>query len=189
MGLYHKEPTGASPARTRRKIAAALPQKRTVTGIGPRLNRRGENTMRVWAPLLLSIVVAASSAGAQQPNISESSSLQPQTQGAVSFVSGGSSSDERDALRKMQSQYNLRLQFAVQRSGEYLANVNVTLTDAKGGTVLDTISDGPFFFAQLTPGRYRLTVTSDGKSETRNLVIPANGAVAQDFYWPAPSAG
>jgi hypothetical protein len=145
--------------------------------------------MRVWAPLLLSIILAASSARAQQPGVAEPSSLQPQTQGAVSFISGGSSSDERDALRKMQSQYNLRLQFAVQRSGEYLANVNVTVADAKGGTVLDAISDGPFFFVQLAPGRYRLTATSDGKGETRNLVIPANGFVAQDFYWPAPSAG
>ena len=128
--------------------------------------------------ILLASVFLASAAAAQPSGGAEDTALQPQTQGTISFISGGRSSDERDALRQMQSRYNLRLQFAVQRSGEYLANVNVTVTDAKGATLLDAISDGPLFYAQLPAGRYHLTVTSDGKSETRNITVPASGAGA-----------
>jgi hypothetical protein len=107
----------------------------------------------------------------------------PQRQGDIDFVSGGTSEDDRARLRAMEGDYNMRLMFAVQPSGEYLAGVNVTLIDSRGSKVLDTVSDGPLLFARIPPGRYRITVDSDGRPQTRALDVTAIGVVSQAFYW------
>lgn len=112
------------------------------------------------------------------------SALQAQQQGNITFVSGGAGDDDRDALRQVEGQYNLRLMFAA-RSGAFLANVAVTLADARGNTVLDTISEGPIFYARVPPGRYRLTVSNQSQAQTRDLSIGPGNAVRQDFYWAA----
>jgi hypothetical protein len=111
---------------------------------------------------------------------------QPQQQGNVTFVSGGAGDEDRAALKQMESQYNLRLLF-VERSGNYLANIAVTLADARGNAVLDTIAEGPIFYAHLPPGRYKLTVSNHGQSQSRDVIIGSREAVHQDFYWSQPS--
>jgi hypothetical protein len=107
--------------------------------------------------------------------------LQAQQQGNIIFVSGGAGTEDRDALRQVESQYNLRLLFAA-RNGDYLASIAVTLSDARGNAVLDTIAEGPIFYARVPPGRYRLTVSNQGQSQSRDISV-GNGAVRQDFYW------
>jgi hypothetical protein len=109
--------------------------------------------------------------------------LQAQQQGNITFVSGGAGDEDRSALKQVENQYNLRLLFAA-RNGDYLANVAVTLADGRGNAVLDTIADGPIFYAHVPPGRYRLTVSNEGQSQSRDVTI-GNGAVRQDFYWAA----
>ncbi|HXE28505.1 MAG TPA: hypothetical protein VN656_08325 [Stellaceae bacterium] len=111
--------------------------------------------------------------------------LQAQQQGNITFVSGGAGDEDRDALKQVESQYNLRLLFAA-RNGNYLANIAVSLSDARGNAVLDTIADGPIFYARVPPGRYRLTVSNQGQAQSRDISI-GNGAVRQDFYWASAS--
>ena len=106
----------------------------------------------------------------------------PQTQGDVSYVSGGVGSDSVLAMRQIEGGYNLRLLFAVQGSGEYLANVRVKLVDRKGNTVLDAVSDGPYFFAKLRPGRYQVVVDNGGTVISRTVDVGQH-AVSQSFYW------
>ena len=125
------------------------------------------------------VMPPAQSRAQQEPP--EPLALRPQQQGNVTFVSGGAGDEDRDALRQVENQYNLRLLFAA-RNGDYLANVAVTLSDARGGAVLDTIAEGPIFYARVPPGRYRLTVSEQGQSQSRDISI-GNGAVRQDFYW------
>jgi hypothetical protein len=113
------------------------------------------------------------------------SSLQPQQQGNITFVSGGAGDEDRDALKQVESQYNLRLLFAA-RNGDFLANVAVTLSDTHGNAVLDTIADGPIFYAHVPPGRYRLTVANEGQSQSHDVTI-GGGVDSQDFYWAQAS--
>jgi hypothetical protein len=61
--------------------------------------------------------------------------------------------------------------------------VAVTLVDMHGNTVLDTIANGPIFLAHVPPGRYRLTVTNQGQSQSRDVSIAGTGSVRRDFYW------
>jgi hypothetical protein len=103
----------------------------------------------------------------------------------VPHVSGGIGASEREAMEQVKSQYNLRLLFAVAGSGAYLSNIRVQIDDAAGPTLLTTITIGPWFYANLAPGEYVLEVEYAGQTQTRQVVIPASGAVAESFYWPA----
>ena len=56
----------------------------------------------------------------------------------------------------VREQYTLRLLFA-DSSGSYLADIAVTVADRAGNTLLEAISDGPYLWARLPPGSYRVT--------------------------------
>ena len=114
---------------------------------------------------------------------------QPQTQGGINFIVGGVGDNSQDAMRQIERSYNLRLTFVQGPSGEYLADIGVTLQNAKGKTLLDTTADGPFFYAQLPPGRYKGSATSNGRTLTRSIEVPADHPVRQAFYWPRAAAG
>jgi len=89
---------------------------------------------------------------------------------APRFVTGGVSEEERDAFLRDAAAYNLWLVFAEQGTGNYLANVRVTVADAANRPVVDAVTDGPWLFAQLPPGHY--TVRS-GNADVRHVTIGA----------------
>jgi hypothetical protein len=101
----------------------------------------------------------------------------------VPYISGGIGVSERTEMQEVKSKFNLRLLFAVAGSGSYLANVRVRIDDAAGPTLLEAVSQGPWFYAKLAPGRYVLQVDNAGQVQTRTIEIPATGAVEQAFYW------
>ena len=76
-----------------------------------------------------------------------------------------------------------RLTFAALPGRQYLSGVNVKLADASGKTLLDTVSDGPLFYAAVPPGHYRLTVTSSGQAQTGEFSVAGNGVVSRAFFW------
>ena len=101
----------------------------------------------------------------------------------VPYISGGIGVSERTEMQEVKSRFNLRLLFAVAGSGSYLADVRVRIDDAAGPTLLEAVSQGPWFYASLAPGRYVLRVDNAGQIQTRDIEIPATGAVEQAFYW------
>jgi hypothetical protein len=114
------------------------------------------------------------------------SALEPQrTPGGVTWVSGGIGFDESLALRKMEGDYNLRLLFAVQGTGEYLADIVVIIQNQQGQAVLEATSQGPRLLAQVPPGGYTITATSGGSTVTRRLTVPRDRTVENSFYFPA----
>jgi hypothetical protein len=159
-----------------------------------------EARMKRIAPLCLSLALigacplaalaAEPAAPAQQMPGTSPDALdapQPVTKDGVTFVSGGIGDGGRAAMDKIAHDYNLRLMFAQQKTGEYLADIGVTITNAAGKTILATTADGPFFYARVPPGRYKVTATSAGASLTRDIAVSAKGAARQSFYWPKSS--
>jgi hypothetical protein len=111
-----------------------------------------------------------------------------QTQGDINYVSGGIGGDEREALRKAAPNYNLHLLFAGEGGGEYLSSVKVTIVDQQGVVVLDAISNGPYFMAKISPGRYKVSAElGGGRSQTRVVTVPPHGTLSTSFFWRAAS--
>ncbi|HUN53196.1 MAG TPA: hypothetical protein VMU42_18865 [Candidatus Sulfotelmatobacter sp.] len=109
---------------------------------------------------------------------------QAQRQGDITFVTGGVGDEGRSEMQQVAPRYNLRLLFAQQGTGAYLADVTVNLDNARGQPVLAAKSDGPLFYADVPPGRYKLVVAYAGRSQTRPIDVGHAGAIARSFYWP-----
>jgi hypothetical protein len=115
--------------------------------------------------------------------------IKPQTQGDVTFVSGGVGGDERSAMQAIRADYNLSLLFSLQGSGEYLSEVQVNITDSKGDTLLETVADGPMLLTKLKPGRYTVTVELNGQVAHRKATVFGNGRTSLSFIWPEEETG
>lgn len=105
--------------------------------------------------------------------------------GEISFRSGGIGEDEQFSLLSESDKYNVRMVFAEKISGAYVADVNVTVTDAAGKQVLQTGPVGPWFFARLPDGRYRIVVESGGLRQSRSLSLTSGKPAKLYWYWPA----
>jgi len=101
------------------------------------------------------------------------------------FVSGGVGEDSAARMAALGKEYNLKLLFAA-KDGHYLADVAVTISDAHGGKVLETVSEGPFLFARLAPGKYQVTARYAGVSSTRETTIANAGRRELVFRWEEP---
>lgn len=89
----------------------------------------------------------------------------------VAFVSGGVGEDELNALAAVAAKYSLKLVFAEKEGGAFLSDVQVSIEDAKGRRLIDATSEGPWFLADLKPGRYRLTASALGAEKKQPIAI------------------
>jgi hypothetical protein len=117
------------------------------------------------------------------PAVAEQAGIQPQTQGEVTFVSGGVGGEEQRAMQAMKSDYNLSLLFSVQGTGEYLSDVKVTITDTSGNVFLDTVAEGPKLFANLKAGRYLVTANQEGRVVRKTATVGGNHTTSLSFTW------
>jgi hypothetical protein len=105
----------------------------------------------------------------------------------IAYVTGGVGQDEVAAFRGLASGYNMRATFTT-GSGEYLSGVAVQVARPDGTVVFSATSDGPYLFARLPQGRYRLTANLDGAQRSRELYVPARGGVRFTMVWPMAHA-
>ncbi len=122
------------------------------------------------------------------PNGSPSGrSLQIHNDRGIHYVSGGVGESERAELDALSNQFNLRMLFAMQGSGEYLSAVRVNILDARGETVLTAESRGPWFFAQLAPGDYTVEASVPGEArqqpQRQTAHIEGSGQSRLEFRW------
>lgn len=132
--------------------------------------RAGSLRMVVLLAGFLALVAPGPAAFAQQMVISPH---------GIPYASGGVGADERAIMQSLASHYNLRLQFA-DRSGHFLGDVWVML---QGPTLLQAMSDGPLFMANLPPGTYRLTVTASGVPQERTVTLRPGQPQSLAFFW------
>ncbi len=109
-------------------------------------------------------------------------------QGEVAALHGGVGEEARAAMQAKAAEYNLRLTFAAKGSGAYLSEVKVTIRNAGGQTVLDTVASGPWLFARLPQGRYQVAASAFGQTLTQQLSVPQAGHRAWVFRFDAPAA-
>lgn len=119
------------------------------------------------------------------PALAEQDLIKPQTQGEITFVSGGVGGDEQNAMQAVQADYNLHLLFSIQGTGEYASDVKVRIADSSGNTLLETVSDGPMLFAKLKPGLYTVSVELDGQVVKKKVtVVNTTKRSSLSFTWP-----
>jgi len=101
----------------------------------------------------------------------------------IAYVSGGVGMDERTAMDAMAKDYNVKLMF-VEAPKEYVSGVKVKIEDLSGKLLLETTSSGPWFWAKLPQGDYRLIASFRGHREMKHLKVAA-GVDTVEFFWKA----
>ena len=129
------------------------------------------------AAILLGFAFLAPAAGAPGDD-----AVVQKTAGGVSYVSGGVGTDSIDRLKSLSSDFNLKLVFAL-TSGSYVSDVKVAIADAKGRTILDTTSDGPWLLTRLPAGNYQVVATLSGNAVRRQVAVGAAKLRTVDFRW------
>jgi hypothetical protein len=76
------------------------------------------------------------------------------------------------------------LLFSLEDSGEYLSDIKVRIKDTAGNSLLETVADGPMFFAKLKPGHYDLNVEQNGHSIEKSIVIDGRHRTRLSLSWP-----
>ena len=108
--------------------------------------------------------------------------IQVQDYRGIRYASGGVGESERAELNALSGQFNLRLLFAMQGSGDYLADTKVIIVDKRGETVLSAASNGPWFYAQLPPGTYTVEISTPDQTQRQPVTIGTRQS-RLNFYW------
>ena len=101
----------------------------------------------------------------------------------VPWVSGGVGFDERQEMLAKEKDHNLKIVVA-DDSGDFLADVQIVILSAKKEQMLDATMEGPILLAKLPPGTYTVQASSDAKTLTKTVTVPAQGLRTVDFRWP-----
>ena len=141
------------------------------------------STRNATRPLVL-FAMALAIGGVQHAAMA---AMQPATQHGISYISGGIGQDEANAIRGQFGRYNLHLTFAA-RGGAFLADVQVSISDAAGKTLVQATADGPYLLAAVPPGSYRVSATAGGATQQPSVTVPQHGPVELRFYWDDAAA-
>ena len=131
-----------------------------------------------WSPLLIS-VLTVSCLFATGPSLAAGRQAN-----AITIPHESTGIGDDDPLAAIAGDYNLQLVFATQGSGEYLADIKVQITDAKGNTLLDAESPGPLFFVKLPAGSYRISADFHGTPLRKSVTIGNRRLQNLYFHWP-----
>jgi hypothetical protein len=109
------------------------------------------------------------------------------TENGVTYLCGGVGKEEASYMKQHGRDHDLLLTFAT-RKGEYLADVNVAIEDARGQPVLNTTCDGPLMAVDLPKsGTYRIHAEAGGQMLDRSAHVNVKRRMASAavmMTWP-----
>lgn len=97
------------------------------------------------------------------------------------YITGGVGFDEREAMEAMAEEYNMKAVFAL-ASGNFIADIAVTITKPTGEKVLETVSTGPWLYVKLPPGAYSVKALYKGTEKIRTINVGQTLKVFL-FHW------
>lgn len=99
------------------------------------------------------------------------------------YQNGGIGQDEQAAMRKTAKDWPLRMVFSERKDNEFVANVKLLVTDQRGAPLLQLDHAGPMTYAMLPAGKYRITATMGGVTESREVALDGKQGRDVFFHW------
>ncbi|MCG6551896.1 MAG: hypothetical protein L7F77_06175 [Candidatus Magnetominusculus sp. LBB02] len=101
----------------------------------------------------------------------------------VDFIAGGIGLDERESLERIAgNKYNVKLVFALSNR-DFVSDVTVEITNAKGKKILDIISSGPICYVKLPAGSYTVRTSYEGVAKTQHINAGSAASRQVVFAW------
>jgi hypothetical protein len=130
-------------------------------------------------------LAVGASALAQEPLPANGTVTTVQQYGDVRYVTGGISDSDVQRTQELARGMNLQVVFALM-NGDYLADVDVVVQDARGREVLRVEGADPLLFARVPPGRYVVKAEVEGKQLERRVEVPSSGREVVYLHWRGP---
>lgn len=148
------------------------------------------NLLLVMLAVASSPLLAQSSgeAGAGQVAADPVVAIETRTENGFTYACGGVGETEEAQMKERARDYDMMLTFAT-RKGEYLADVNVAIEDARGDTQLQTMCGGPIMLVDVPKsGTYRIHAESGGYTlnKTARVTTRQRHPDALVMHWPSP---
>ncbi|MCR5881376.1 hypothetical protein LRS03_00240 [Rhizobacter sp. J219] len=150
----------------------------------------------IAALVLAANPVRAQDNGASPPPGSSARSVLPgeavplpevQTSGDVSYVSGGIPYEQLPAFHAARSQFPLNIE-VYERDGNrnaFTAEADVRVINAKtGDVVLETKTEGPYLWAKVPPGQYKVETTLNGKVKESRVSVSSSRTARTIIVFP-----
>lgn len=158
------------------------------------------NLIRNAVPVIAAATLAWSGMGwAQVPLPAPSKALQTvapseatplpevKTSGAVRYVSGGIPYEQLPAFRQARRDYSLNIEI-FQREGDksvFTADADVQLVNVKTGeVVLETKTDGPYLWAKVPPGQYKVVATLNNQMKEARVTVNGSNPTRAVIVFP-----
>ena len=138
---------------------------------------------RTKLPASLGICAALSSAPVWAQDVSDvATPPAPQTYGDIAVINGGVDLDQADAIKRIQSRYNLRVEISG-RGGDYYVADRVKLLQ-RDNVVAEIPDAGPWLLMDVPPGRYTLVGDFGSTEIRRDVNVSSHGT---KLSWVVPS--
>ena len=133
-----------------------------------------------WLILGIATALAAATPLANAQSIVEGRTAQDRR-----FVAGGIGLDQSEPMKAAARDFPLSITVAA-TSGAYLADSHIRIDDARGKAVLDTQLNAPYLLVDLSPGKYSVEATLQGRKQQRSVDIAASTPVKIVFSFDVP---
>lgn len=100
------------------------------------------------------------------------------------YVSGGVSDTEQVYMHARRDAFSLWIVTAAKKTGAYLTDVRITVTDARQRVVFDAPLDGPWLLIDLPLGRFDIEARLNGVSQRNATTIHPGDHHQAFFYFP-----
>jgi len=113
--------------------------------------------------------------------------LPVQSAGGVTYLSGGVGDEELAELKSKEKEFNVHLMMTAP-GGAFVSDVHLRIVDANGAAVLDISNAGPYVYAHVKPGNYKIdaTVADGGANKQMAFTLRDNGDFKQQIEFPEP---
>ena len=106
-----------------------------------------------------------------------------ETTRTATFVNGGIGKEDEAYMHKISKDWPLRMTFSERKDNEFVADVDLLVTDQRGAPVLVLPDAGPMTYAMLPTGTYRVTARFHGMTEAHDVTIAGKGGADVNFHW------
>jgi glucose/arabinose dehydrogenase len=103
------------------------------------------------------------------------------------YATGGVSAAEQAQLRARPREFTLWVVTVARRSGAWLSDVQVTVSDARHQVVFDGSLDGPWLLLDLPDGRYDVQARLGSQWQTRATLVHAGQRQQEVFRFDVAS--
>ena len=99
------------------------------------------------------------------------------------YLVGGIGSDERETIDNLGTDFNVKFVFA-ETSGDYVSDVRVVIDDVHGKRLAHVVTNGPWLYVKLPPGRYRVKATYVATPiEIQGLEVAKGKRLVRMLHW------